>query len=205
MTRIPILETARLNIRPFTMNDLESFHRISDLCFGDGTKRNDAAAIEANRRMLQWKVLNEEMLAQLYQPPYGDRAVVLRETDAVIGAVGYVPCLDRFDVIEALRPPLPQEERDGGRGRLERSTLEFGLFWMTDPAHQGRGYATEAAQAMVHYAFSTLRLPRVIATTEFDNLASQGVMRKLGMRLHRNETGQPPWLQVVGVLENTAS
>jgi RimJ/RimL family protein N-acetyltransferase len=181
------------------MNDLESFHRISDLCFGDGAKINDAAAIEANRRMLQWKVLNEEMLARLYQPPYGDRAVVLRETGAVIGAVGYVLCLDRFDVIEALRRPLPV-----GEGRVGHNTLEFGLFWMTDPAHQGNGYAAEAARAMVDYAFVTLRLPRIIATTEFDNLASQAVMRKLGMRLERNETGQPPWLQVVGVLENNA-
>jgi RimJ/RimL family protein N-acetyltransferase len=205
MTRIPILETARLNIRPFTMNDLDAFHRISDLCFGDGAKINDAAAIEANRRMLQWKVLNEEMLARLDQPPYGDRAVVLRETGAVIGAVGYVPCLDRFDLIEALRPPLPSGDRDGVRGRLAHNTLEFGLFWMTDPAQQGNGYATEAARAMVDYAFTTLHLPRIIATTEFDNLASQGVMRKLGMQLHRNETGQPPWLQVVGVLENTIS
>ncbi len=42
----------------------------------------------------------------------------------------------------------------------------------------------------------------MIATTEFNNVASQAVMRKLGMRLERNEYNQPPWLQVVGVLEN---
>ncbi len=78
MTRMPILLTERLMIRPFSTDDLEPFHRISDLCFGDGTKVNDASAIEANRRMLQWKVLNQEMLAQLYQPPYGDRTMVLR-------------------------------------------------------------------------------------------------------------------------------
>jgi RimJ/RimL family protein N-acetyltransferase len=198
MTRMPILQTDRLTIRPFTLDDLEPFHRISDLCFGDGSKIGDPAAIDANRRMLTWKVLNEDMLARLYQPPYGDRAIVRRETGTIIGAVGYVPCLDQFEVIVGLRPrpnPLPL-------GEGVRNTLEFGLFWMIDPAHQRKGYAAEAAKGMIDYAFAALKLPRVVATTEFDNESSQAVMRKLGMQLHHNETGQPPWLQVVGVLEN---
>lgn len=38
--------------------------------------------------------------------------------------------------------------------------------------------------------------------TEYDNLASQAVMRKLGMRLERNPLLEPRWLQVVGILEN---
>jgi RimJ/RimL family protein N-acetyltransferase len=46
---------------------------------------------------------------------------------------------------------------------------------------------------------------RIIATTEFDNLPSQAVMRKLGMTLRRNEGGQPAWCQVVGVLERTGA
>ncbi len=29
------------------------------------------------------------------------------------------------------------------------NSLEFGLFWMIDPAHQHKGYAKEAAQAMI--------------------------------------------------------
>jgi hypothetical protein len=29
-----------------------------------------------------------------------------------------------------------------------------------------------------------------------------GVMRKLGMHLERNPYPEPPWLQVVGVIEN---
>ena len=45
------------------------------------------------------------------------------------------------------------------------------------------------------------RLRRVIAETDEVNAASIGVMRKLGMRIERNAIGEPPWLQVVGVLE----
>jgi ribosomal-protein-alanine N-acetyltransferase len=43
---------------------------------------------------------------------------------------------------------------------------------------------------------------RVVATTTYENAASVRVMRKLGMRVERNPFPDPPWLQVVGLLEN---
>ncbi|HLF36431.1 MAG TPA: GNAT family N-acetyltransferase, partial [Anaerolineales bacterium] len=55
--------------------------------------------------------------------------------------------------------------------------------------------------ALIEYAFVRLRLARIVATTTYDNTASVGVMRKLGMRVERNPLAEPPWLQVVGVLE----
>jgi len=58
-------------------------------------------------------------------------------------------------------------------------------------------------RAVVDYAFDRLRLKRIIATTAYDNLASIGVMRKLGMRIERNPLPEPRWLQVVGVLERS--
>lgn len=197
MRRIPVLTTERLTIRPFIEGDLAPLHRISDMCFGDGTKADDAAAIEAGRRMHTWRVLNEEMLAQLYQPPYGDRAIVLKATGELIGAVGLVPYIDAFNVIPALRHFAGAND-DGSR---PHATAEVGLFWCIDPAHQRKGYASEAAQTMIDYAFNTMHLARIIATTEQDNVASQAVMRKLGMTLYRNESGISPWLQVVGMLE----
>jgi [ribosomal protein S5]-alanine N-acetyltransferase len=196
MRSIPILRTARLDIRPFVMDDLAAAWAIGDRCFGDGSKARDAVAIEAYRPMLQWQALTPEMYGRLYQPPYGDRAVVLRETGVVIGQVGYVPCVDRFDVF----PSLTLGPVESGRAQAE-----VGLFWAIDPDHQGRGYASEAARALIDYAFDAKSawqgLRRLIATTEFDNAASQAVMRKLGMRIERNDSGTPPWLQVVGVLD----
>jgi RimJ/RimL family protein N-acetyltransferase len=82
------------------------------------------------------------------------------------------------------------------------ATPEVGLFWVIDPAQQRRGYATEAAQAMIRHAFTDLHLKRIIATTEYTNTASQGVMRKLGMQVLHNPLPDPHWLQVVGVLQN---
>src|SRR2546426_736724 len=44
----------------------------------------------------------------------------------------------------------------------------------------GKGIATEAAAALVEYAFSTLGLPRVVAVVYPDNLASRRILENLG-------------------------
>jgi RimJ/RimL family protein N-acetyltransferase len=204
MRRIGNLETERLTVRPFVMADFEPYRRITLLCFGDEGASQDPSindgppTIETSRRMHEWRVLNEEMLARLYQAPYGDRAIVLRDTGVLIGSVGLVPYMDTFNIVPGLR------FIHGDDGSKPRATAEVGMFWAIDPAYHGQGYATEAARAMIDYLFAGVHLQRVIATAAFDNLASQAVMRKLGMRLERNETGRPPWLQVVGVLDNPA-
>ena len=45
----------------------------------------------------------------------------------------------------------------------------------------GHGYATEAASAALDFAFSTLGRTEVVSFTAATNLASQAVMRRLGM------------------------
>ena len=57
---------------------------------------------------------------------------------------------------------------------------------------------------MIDYAFETLRLGRILAGTEYDNMASIGVMRRLGMRIERNPYPVPEWFQIHGVLEGPA-
>ncbi len=188
-----ILETPRLLIRPFILEDLPDIHRILDLTFGDGSKIGDAAALQERASWLQWSMLNQEWFPKMDQPPYGDRAIALKATSAVIGSVGYVPILDVHEQIPGLRTA----NQPSGY-----TTPEVGLFWAIDPDHQRHGYATEAAQAMIDHAFAQLRLKRIIARTEYDNHASQAVMRKLGMRLEHNPLPEPHWLQVVGILEN---
>lgn len=119
--------------------------------------------------------------------------MTLKETGQLIGLVGFVPSLALFEQLPAFAPA-------GTPSR--RATPEVGLYYAIAPAHQRRGYAAEAGRAMVHYAFQELHLKRVVATTTYDNAASQGVMRRLGMLIERNPFPDPPWLQIVGVLEN---
>jgi RimJ/RimL family protein N-acetyltransferase len=54
--------------------------------------------------------------------------------------------------------------------------------WVIGRPHQGRGYATEAAHALLAHAFETLGCHRVIATCQPQNPPSWRVMEKLGMR-----------------------
>jgi ribosomal-protein-alanine N-acetyltransferase len=190
-----ILETPRLIVRPFVPEDLRAIHRILDLTFGDGSSIDNPAALQERQSWLAWSILNQAWFPKLHQPPYGERAVVLKASDTLIGAIGYVPCLDRFGQIPGFGT--------GGQASSD-ATPEFGLFWAIDPDHQRHGYATEAARAMIRHAFAELRLKRIIATTEYDNRASQAVMRKLGMRLEHNPLPEPHWLQVVGILEQGA-
>ena len=189
---MPELRTARLVVRPFRMDDLRSVYQILDL--ESGITPEDPEVLRARERWLQWTVLNYPELANLHQPPYGERAVVSIESEALVGVVGLVPCLDAFEQLPsfAVKEPSP----------LSFNSAQVGLFWTTELEHRGQGYATEAAQVVIDYAFSTLKLRRIVATTDHDNLASLGVMRKLGMHVERNPLPEPPWLQAVGILEH---
>lgn len=60
-------------------------------------------------------------------------------------------------------------------------TVEVG--WRLARAYWGQGYATEAARAWVQHGLGPLGLAEVVAFTVPGNLASRGVMRRLG--LHR--------------------
>ena len=57
------------------------------------------------------------------------------------------------------------------------------LGWLLLPEYQGRGYATEAARALLEWGRDALGIRHFIAHCDAENLASQGVMKKLGMTL----------------------
>ncbi len=190
---MPLLTTDRLIIRPFVREDLAAIHRILDVELAATAGGSGTLSLEARRRWLEWTVLGYEQLAHLNQPPYGERAILLKEEGRLIGAVGFVPCLDAFHL-------LPGFENHAPTADDRRTSTEFGLFYALAPAYQRQGYATEAAAAMVAFAFDQLKLRRVVATTTHENRGSIGVMKRLGMRILRNPHSDPPWLQVVGVL-----
>lgn len=71
----------------------------------------------------------------------------------------------------------------GGVGlmiEMEHRRAELG-YWIGVP-HWGKGYATEAAGAVVKHGFDTLGLNRIFASHFSGNSASANVLRKLGMR-----------------------
>lgn len=59
-------------------------------------------------------------------------------------------------------------------------TYEIG--WVFNPKYYNKGYASEAAKAVLHYGFKEMNLHRIIATCQPENIASYRVMEKIGMR-----------------------
>ncbi|HEX5042114.1 MAG TPA: GNAT family N-acetyltransferase [Candidatus Polarisedimenticolaceae bacterium] len=64
--------------------------------------------------------------------------------------------------------------------RLRGEDLDFGYILARE--HWGRGYATEAARALVQWAWSAPGIRRVWATCDAENAASVRVLEKLGLR-----------------------
>jgi RimJ/RimL family protein N-acetyltransferase len=62
-----------------------------------------------------------------------------------------------------------------------REGENVGLGYVIALAHQGRGYATEAARAVIAWALAQPEITRVYATTDIENIASRHVMEKAGM------------------------
>lgn len=67
------------------------------------------------------------------------------------------------------------------RNYLADTDIGFALL----PQYWGSGYAFEAAAAMLEYAKSELGLTRILATTRLDNIGSQKLLEKLGLRFER--------------------
>jgi len=59
---------------------------------------------------------------------------------------------------------------------------ECEIGWRLLPDCWGKGYATEAARAMIGFAFRELDLPRLFSIADPRNKASTRVMERLGMR-----------------------
>ncbi|MGC4045455.1 MAG: GNAT family protein [Armatimonas sp.] len=83
-------------------------------------------------------------------------AIELRSEARIIGEVGI------------FLPPQPRSKGDIG--------------WTLHPSYHGQGYATEAANALLIYAFKELNLHRVTAGCDARNLPSLRLMERLGMR-----------------------
>ena len=59
---------------------------------------------------------------------------------------------------------------------------QFELVYCIDPTLRNQGYATEAAQAVVDYAFLEAGLELLFGRCAVDNIASVRVLEKVGMR-----------------------
>lgn len=131
---------------------------------------------------------SEFILELLNQPSFlryiGDKAV--RNTDDAINYIqtGPVASYERFGfglyLVELKDTAVPI----GMCGLLKRDSLpdvDVGFAFL--PAYWSRGYAFEAAAAVMNYGREVLGLRRIVAITSLDNEASMRLLGKLGLRL----------------------
>ena len=66
--------------------------------------------------------------------------------------------------------------------QIDEAIREWEIGWDVHPAHWGKGYAPEAAQAVLQFAFRDLKVHRVQALCNDENVNSEKVMIKIGMK-----------------------
>ena len=64
---------------------------------------------------------------------------------------------------------------------LDDSQCEIELAYALLPQYWGQGYATELAQNCAQWAFENIPIERILGLVRNDNLASQAVLKKIGM------------------------
>jgi RimJ/RimL family protein N-acetyltransferase len=156
------LRTERLELRPFVDDDLDALFAMQS---------DDEVT-----RYLNWGPQSRRQVRELLEriKPMsgfdGSRhairlAMVLPDSGAVVGDVSL------------------------WRTSGEQAQAEIGF--VVYPDHQRRGYAAEAAGALLRLGFEQLGLHRIVGRADARNAASIGVMERIGMRreAHLRENG----------------
>jgi ribosomal-protein-alanine N-acetyltransferase len=146
-----VLRTARLGMRAFRADDADSLAAV----FGDADVMRFGDGAHDRAWIEGW--LDERAREHAADPTCGRWAVVAPHDDRPLGVSGFIPYDDVL-----------------GRAEVE-------LTWRLARAHQGHGYATECARALVAYAWERLGLTRLVAIIDPANVASVRVAEKLGM------------------------
>lgn len=77
-----------------------------------------------------------------------------------------------------------------GLDHLDQTEVAPALFYLMKAGYWGKGLATEAAGALLKYAFTQMEVASIRGGAAPENLASKRVMEKIGMtNVGRNEDG----------------
>lgn len=146
------IETPRLILRPWRLEtDLEPFFILNS--DPQVMKYFTSPLIRAESDALVLKIFE-----LIEQQGWGFWTIELKETHHFIGFCGLHSQPDLFDFSPC---------------------VEIG--WRLDKNYWGKGYAFEAAQAALNFAFTHLKLDAVVAFTAIQNKPSEKLMQRLGM------------------------
>ena len=158
-------ETERLVLRPLTRRDVDALHAV----LGDPetmTYYPHPFSFEETEKWIEWSLGSYE------QHGHGLFAVVLKETDELIGDCGLT--IQHVD---------------------DEAFVEVG--WHTRRDMWGLGYATEAGVYWRDHAFRELNVERLVSIIRPENVASCRVAEKLGLTAWKETVRGPGWLHRV--------
>lgn len=148
------METDRLILRHFAMDDLDDLYRIYAQ---PGTMRYiGSGQMPDYSKVKDW--LHRHICEVVPSRGYGLYATVHKESGRLIGRCGLIT-----------------QEVDG--------VEELEVGYLIDRDYRGRGLATEAARALRDFAFRREPVDRVVSLIQSPNLASRRVAEKNGMHL----------------------
>jgi ribosomal-protein-alanine N-acetyltransferase len=146
------LETERLRLRLFHPDDLDDYHRV---IYGDpDVMVYMPGGVPRSRERTQ--AVLDFSVAHAQQHGFTLWAVVNKTDNTFLGHCGLV--------------------------YLQDSPEEVELAYAFGKAYWGQDYASEAARAALRYGFEVAGLDCILALAVPDNIASQRVMQKAGMK-----------------------
>jgi RimJ/RimL family protein N-acetyltransferase len=150
---VPSRRTARLILRPYTLDDLDDLYALQS--------RPDVT------RYLYWGPRDRTQVRESLEQKINATALE-KDGDSLTFAVT-LPQTGRL-IGDVQLNLVSREHRQG----------EIGYIF--DPGHGGHGYATEAAETMLRAGFEEFGLHRVVGRLDGRNTASARLLERLGMR-----------------------
>jgi ribosomal-protein-alanine N-acetyltransferase len=168
-----ILETERLVLRHQVIEDLDDLWALYQNLNITRYIPDAPRSREEAQEELEW-----HMHGHPRHPELGLWATIHKKTGKFIGRCGLLP----WDV---------------------DNVHEVEVAYTIAEEYWGQGLGSEAAQGILKYGFETLKLSRLISLIEPENIGSQKVAEKMGMRLEKktelplNGVNEPVWVYAI--------
>ncbi|MFN8493380.1 MAG: GNAT family N-acetyltransferase [Caldilineaceae bacterium] len=190
------LETERLILRPFRLEDRDEIHR---LVYADSR-----VAPGWTGRTWPLDEITKSFARKLAQRSNGldFQAIVLKATREMIGLIGF-QLYEEGEIEQYMT-----FEHEASRRAYDPEFFEVEITYALGYAFWHKGYATEAGRAIIEHGFRALNIGRIVNSVAEENVHSVKLMKRLGLRIERSLKPKPfigPWQNsagVIGILEN---
>lgn len=183
------MESSRLVIRELADDDFDACQELltEDFDYYGGPYEEDLDL----RRRFDWLVslTNWKSAGHLY----GDHAIVLKQSNELIGMCGIDPWVWKTETKRMLPELFPE-----ARGGKPCTTIEFELGYALKKDVRGNGYATEAVLRLIDSAFEDAGIAAIYARTSDGNRRSIRMMERIGMQIQSSKA----WGGCAGSIRN---